>query len=111
MTTAITTIPSDPTADPQAHTGPSTGRRLATGFALFAVGAALGWVGAAAVIDDDATVPAVVPAAVVARAETPAVAPTMSADAAARWAEVERMERLAAAECRQLSVGTANAVC
>jgi hypothetical protein len=110
MTTAITTIPSDPTADPQAHTGPSSGRRLATGFALFAVGAALGWVGAAAVVDDS-TVPAVVPAAVVARAEAPAVAPAMSADAAARWAEVERLERLAMAECRQLSYGTTNAVC
>ena len=110
MTTAITTIPSDPTADPQAHTGPSTGRRLATGLALFAVGAALGWAGAS-VVDDEATVPAVVPAAVVARAETPAIAPTMSADAAARWAEVERLERLAAAECRGLSYGTTNAVC
>ena len=91
--TTITTH-TDPTFAPEAGLVPTKVRRVAKPLAGLVVGLCIGWLAGSAAADSSPTVtdrPAA-PASVEAPA-TPDVHP-MSADAAARWAEVERQERL-----------------
>ena len=110
MTTTTTiTNPYDPIGEPTLRpTRTPRGRRLAQGVAVFAVGAGLGWfAGAAATEPAQPTPEPVEQLAPAPAAEAPAVHtdPPMSADAAERWAEVERQERIEAAECRSFPGG------
>jgi hypothetical protein len=110
MTTTTTiTNPSDPIVEPALRpTRSSRGRRLAQGVAVFVVGAGLGWfAGTAATEPAQSTSEPVEQLAPAPAAEAPSAHPDhpMSADAAERWAEVERQERIDAAACRSFPDG------
>lgn len=93
--TSTTATPTDPTFAPEAGFVPSPVRRVAKPLAGLVVGVAIGWFAGSAAADSSPAVTdvPVAPAAVVEAPVTPE-GHSVSPDAAARWAEAERQERL-----------------